>query len=73
MSTDYEFVRSVGRTLPGTEEGTSYGTPALKVGGTLFTRLREDGETLVVRTSFDDREPTRSTRVTVPRTHRKRS
>jgi hypothetical protein len=42
--------------LPGTEEGFSYGTPACRVAGKLFARLREDGETLVVRTSFEERE-----------------
>lgn len=56
MSADYEFVLSVGRTLPGTEESTSYGTPALKVGGKGFTRLWEGGETMVLRTTFEDRE-----------------
>jgi hypothetical protein len=35
--------------LPGVKESTSYGTPALKVGGKLFARLKEDGETLVLR------------------------
>lgn len=38
------------------EEGTSYGTPALKVKGKLLTRLWEDGETLVIKTTFEQRE-----------------
>jgi hypothetical protein len=42
--------------LPGVEAATSYGTPALKVKGKLFARLREDGETLVLRTTPEDRE-----------------
>jgi len=42
--------------LPGVAEGTSYGTPAFKVGGKLLARLREDGENLVVRASFEERE-----------------
>jgi len=42
--------------LPGAIESTSYGTPALKVGKTLLARLKEDGETLVVRTTFEDRD-----------------
>ena len=42
-------VARLGLKLPGVEEGTSYGTPALKVGGKLFARLKEDGETLVLR------------------------
>lgn len=40
------------RKLPGLEVGTAYGTPALRVRGRLFARLREDGETLVVRTNL---------------------
>lgn len=38
--------------LPGVEEGTSYGTRALKVKGKLLVRLKEDGETVVLRASF---------------------
>ena len=34
--------------FPGTEAGTSYGTPAYKVNKKLFARLKEDGKTLVV-------------------------
>jgi len=33
-----------------------YGTPALKVRGKLLVRLREDGETLVLITTFVDRD-----------------
>jgi hypothetical protein len=47
----------LGLRLPGVEVSTSYGTPALKVGGKLMARLREDGETLVlVRIGVDQRE-----------------
>ena len=42
--------------LPGIEEGTSYGTAALKVRRQLIARLREDGETLVVLCGFDERD-----------------
>src|SRR5687768_15146293 len=42
--------------LSDVEEGTSYGTPALKVRGKLVARLKEDGETLVLRTTFADRD-----------------
>jgi hypothetical protein len=38
--------------LPGVEEGTSYGTPALKVQGKLMARLWEDGVTLVLKVPF---------------------
>jgi len=37
------------------QEGTSYGTPAFKVGGALFVRMHQDGESLVVRTDFEQR------------------
>ena len=40
------------RALPGVERGTSYGTPALKVGGKLLARLWEDEATLVVAAPF---------------------
>lgn len=42
--------------LPSVEEGTSYGTPALKVRGKLFVRLKEDGETIVLKTTYEERE-----------------
>jgi hypothetical protein len=51
----YETIRQAGIAMPGVEEGTSYGTPALKVKGKLFVRLREDEETLVLKTTFDER------------------
>lgn len=40
--------------LPGIEEGTSYGTPALKVRGKLFARIK-DAETLVIMVSHEDK------------------
>jgi hypothetical protein len=49
-------VSKLGRALPGVIEGTSYGTPALKVGGKLLVRLKEDGETLVLRMDFVNRD-----------------
>lgn len=50
-----EVIRELARHLPDVEEGTSYGTPALKVRGKLFARLKEDGETLVLRTDAFER------------------
>jgi len=50
-----EVIRELARHLPGVEEATSYGTPALKVRGKLFARLKEDGETLVLRTDAFER------------------
>jgi hypothetical protein len=49
-------VREVALALPGTEESTSYRTPAMKVGGKLIARLKEDGETLVVPMPIADRD-----------------
>ena len=52
----YDTVRRVARTLPNVEEGTSYGTPALKVNGKLFVRLHQDLDKIVVKMPFDRRE-----------------
>ena len=53
----WDEVMQLGLRLPGVEVSTSYGTPALKVGGKLMARLWEDGQTLVlVRIGFDQRE-----------------
>ena len=49
-------VRESALALPGVDEGTSYGTPAWRVKGKLFARLHQDGESLVLRASFDQRE-----------------
>jgi len=51
----YEAMRRLALALPGVEEGTCYGTPAWRVAGKLFARLREDGA-LVLRTDLDERE-----------------
>lgn len=52
----FDTVRELGLALPGVEEGLSYQTPALRVGGKLIARLREDGDSLVVKIDFDERE-----------------
>jgi hypothetical protein len=49
-------VKKFAAALPGVEESTSYGTPALKVRGKLMARLREDNETLVLRVAWEERE-----------------
>jgi hypothetical protein len=51
----YDTVRELARELPEVEESTSYGTPALKVGGKLFVRLKDDAETIVLRTDAFER------------------
>jgi hypothetical protein len=52
----FDEVRRIALALDRVEESTSYGTPAFKTGGKLVARLREDGETLVVGMSFEQRE-----------------
>mgnify|MGYP001611736738 CR=1 FL=1 len=53
----FDDVRTMALAWPGVEESTSYGTPALKVKGKLLTRLKEDGDSLVViGVGFDERE-----------------
>jgi hypothetical protein len=52
----FEDVRKIALALDNVEESTSYGTPAFKVGGALFVRKHQDGESLVVRTDFEQRE-----------------
>ena len=52
----FNDVRRIALSLDNVEEGTSYGTPAFKVGGALFVRMHQDGESLVVRTDFEQRE-----------------
>lgn len=56
---DFDTVRSIGLALPGVEESTAYGFPALKVHGKLLAcvALNRSAEpaSLVVRVDFDDR------------------
>jgi len=53
---EFANVRRIALALDNVEEGTSYGTPAFKVRGELFVRMHQDGESLVVRTDFEQRE-----------------
>ncbi len=52
----FDQLREYARTLPGVEEGTSYGAPAFRVKGKFFLRLKEDGETVVLKTDFYERD-----------------
>jgi len=52
----YDTVRRLGLQLPDVEEGTSYGTAALKVKGKLFVRLHQYLDKIVVRMPFDRRD-----------------
>jgi hypothetical protein len=56
MAVTFEVVRKIALALDDVEEGTSYGTPAFKVTGALFARLRDDIDALVVRTSMEERQ-----------------
>jgi|SRR5580698_8127119 hypothetical protein len=56
---NFDTVRKIGLPLPGVEESTAYGSPALKVHGKLLAcvpshRSAEPGS-LAVRVGFDDR------------------
>ena len=56
---NFDTVRKIGHTFPGVEEGTAYGSPALKLQGKLLAcmashRSAEPGS-LVVCVSFEDR------------------
>lgn len=59
MDLDTIFTRierlAAGAGLPGLERGTSYGTPALKVGGRSFCRLKDAG-TLVLLCPMEAKE-----------------
>ena len=48
----FKDVEALAAELPGVERSTSYGTPSLKVRGKMLVRLKEDGETLVIRVPF---------------------
>lgn len=51
---DYDTFLALAHELPAVEEGTCYGTPAVRVAGKFLARLREDGA-LAIRCSFEDR------------------
>jgi hypothetical protein len=56
---DFDTVRNIGLALPGVEESTAYGNPALKVNGQLLAcvpahRSAEAGS-LAVRVDFEER------------------
>jgi hypothetical protein len=56
MAVTFDEVRRIALSLGNVKESTSYGTPAFKTGSKLLARLREDGESLVVGTTFEERE-----------------
>jgi hypothetical protein len=52
----FDAVRHLALALPGVEEGTSYGTPAFRVGGKILARFHQDGESLVLKVEYAARE-----------------
>ncbi|AKQ67003.1 hypothetical protein A176_003915 [Myxococcus hansupus] len=52
----FDAVRALAMSLPGMEEGTSYGTPAFRVRKKLVARFHEDGASLVVKVEPGVRE-----------------
>jgi hypothetical protein len=52
----YDTVRRLGLALPGVEESTSFGTPALKVKKQLLVRLHQDGDKIVLRMPYERRQ-----------------
>ena len=53
----HEEMEAIVMAFPGAEKGMSYGSPAYKVAGKFFTRLRRDDASLVLMdVSFDERE-----------------
>lgn len=59
-SITFETVRKIGLTLPDVEEGTTYGSPSLKVRGNLLTCLAihrsAEPNSLAVRIDFEQRD-----------------
>lgn len=52
-----EEMREIVLSFPGVEEGMSYGSPAFKVAGKFFTRLRRDDQSMVLTgIHVDERE-----------------
>ena len=57
---NFALVREIGLGLPDVEEGTTYGSPALKIRGKMFACLAvhrsAEPETLAIRIDFDQRD-----------------
>ena len=56
MSLTFDAVRKMALALDRVEERPSYGTAGFRVNGALFLRQHQDGESLVVRMGFEERE-----------------
>jgi hypothetical protein len=55
MAASFDFVRRTALALPEVVEGVCYGTPAFYLRKRLMLRLREDGETLVIKIPMEGR------------------
>jgi hypothetical protein len=52
----FDELRALALRMPGAEAGTCYGTPALRVKGRIWLRLREDAESVALKISLDQRD-----------------
>ena len=55
MPLKFKDALKIAKSLGTVEESTSYGTPAIKLDGKLVARLKEDGDSLVVGTTYEER------------------
>ncbi|HVW09806.1 MAG TPA: MmcQ/YjbR family DNA-binding protein [Bryobacteraceae bacterium] len=55
MALNFQKALKIAQALGDAEESTSYGSPAIKLRGKLVARLKEDGDSLVVGTTFEER------------------
>lgn len=54
---DFEPIKAIALTFPGTEESASHeGTPSIKVRGKLMCRLHDNGEFIPIRLDFNLRD-----------------
>lgn len=56
MPCTWKDIAAYGASLPGTVEGTSYGTPALRVGKAFLTRYRPDDDSIVIKLPIEERD-----------------
>jgi hypothetical protein len=56
MACTWKDIAGYGATLPGIVEGTSYGTPALRVGKAFLTRYRPEDDSIVIKLPVEERE-----------------
>jgi hypothetical protein len=55
MALTFEDALRIASSFGDVERSTSYGTSAIKLRGKLVARLKEDGDSLVVGTTFEER------------------